>query len=93
LVWGATVVSDSPQFSSLVAQSAIQQYKGTALTIVTSIGFAITIVSIQLMQLVFQKANEALWILIVGPLLGLIALNNWKKSLPVKSRQYTIIER
>jgi MFS family permease len=93
LVWGTAVVSDSPQFSSLVAQSAMQQYKGTALTIVTSIGFAITIVSIQLMQMIFQKANEALWILVVGPLLGLIALNKWEKSLPAKNRQSTIIER
>jgi hypothetical protein len=71
----------------------MQQYKGTALTIVTSIGFAITIVSIQLMQMIFQKANEALWILVVGPLLGLIALNKWEKSLPAKNRQSTIIER
>ena len=93
LVWGTTVVSDSPQFSSLVAQSALQQYKGTALTIVTSIGFAITIASIQLMQLVFHKGNEALWVLAIGPLLGLMALRKWRKKLPAEGRQHLVTER
>jgi len=75
LLWGLTVTADSPQFSALVAKNADEQHKGTALTIVTSIGFAITIVSIQLLQEAFGHYNEkALWILAVGPLFGLIAL-------------------
>ncbi|MER3463784.1 MAG: MFS transporter [Chitinophagaceae bacterium] len=74
LVWGASVVSDSPQFSTLIAQSAIQKYKGTALTIVTSIGFFITIISIQLMKSLFDHSDKSLWLLALGPLLGLIAL-------------------
>lgn len=82
LIWGTTVVSDSPQFSSLVAQSALQQFKGTALTIVTSIGFAVTIASLQLTQLVFRKSNDALWLLAIGPLLGLLALRKGRKKLP-----------
>jgi predicted MFS family arabinose efflux permease len=80
LIWGATVVSDSPQFSTLVAQSAIQQYKGTALTIVTSIGFFITIISIQVMKAIFDYTNESLWLLAIGPLFGLLALRQYQTS-------------
>ena len=48
-VWGFFVVMDSPQFSSLVAKHADPKYLGSSLTIVNSIGFAITIVSIELL--------------------------------------------
>jgi len=82
LIWGFTVAADSPQFSTLVAQAAIPQYKGTALTIVTCIGFAITIVSIQLMQLAFTAGSKSLWLLAPGPMLGLAALAKRKKILP-----------
>ena len=82
-IWGTTVVSDSPQFSTLVAQSTIQQYKGTALTIVTSIGFFITIVSIQLLNSLINYGEKSLWILAPGPFFGLLALARWKnKTLP-----------
>jgi hypothetical protein len=41
---------DSPLLSTLVAQNAPAEIKGTTLTIVNSIGFAITIISIQLIS-------------------------------------------
>jgi len=82
LIWGFTVVSDSPQFSTLVAQSAPAANKGTALTIVTSIGFAITIVSIQFLKLIsLQLKQNSLLLLFAGPVIGLFFL---KKYLPVK---------
>jgi len=75
LLWGLTVAADSPQFSALVAASANDKYRGTALTIVTSIGFAITIFSIQWLKTLFASAHEpALWLLAPGPLFGLLAL-------------------
>lgn len=79
LVWGITVAADSPQFSTLVAKAAEDKNRGTALTVVTCIGFAITIVSIQWLKDLFaeQKA-AALWLLAPGPLFGLLALK-WKK--------------
>jgi MFS family permease len=77
LIWGITVIADSPQFSTLVAQTSIPEYKGTALTIVTSIGFAITIASIQFINYFFSFLNNAkpvFIILAVGPITGLIFL-------------------
>ncbi|TMI97515.1 MAG: MFS transporter [Bacteroidetes bacterium] len=77
LVWGISVIADSPQFSTLVAQTAIPEYKGTALTMVTSVGFAITIASVQLINYVFHtwtKANHVFVLLAPGPIIGLIFL-------------------
>ena len=77
LFWGFTVTADSPQFSALVAKAAANQHRGTALTIVTSIGFAITIVSILLLKDIFLVQKEkALWLLAPGPFLGLLALKS-----------------
>lgn len=70
MIWGMTVIADSPQFSSLVAQSAPRESTGTALTIVNSLGFAITIVSIQLLSHVNDPRFMFLY-LSPGPLLGL----------------------
>ena len=75
LFWGMMVVADSPQFSSLVAQNANEKVKGTALTIVTCIGFAITIFSIQILKtLVARYSVNAILLLALGPLFGLLAL-------------------
>ncbi len=76
ILWGVTVAADSPQFSSLVAQTAVPEYRGTALTIVTCIGFAITIVSIQLITLLgnWLKIDSLFVFLAPGPLIGLLFL-------------------
>lgn len=77
IIWGITVPADSPQFSALVAQTAIPEYKGTALTIVTSIGFAITIGSIQFVNYLFNNLadkDKVFLFLAPGPLFGLIFL-------------------
>lgn len=79
IVWGIAVIADSPQFSALVAQTAPPEYKGTALTFVTCVGFAITIVSIQLLNYIVNHSSpgttKLLFILLgAGPLFGLIFL-------------------
>ena len=79
MLWGFTVTADSPQFSALVAKNAEQRNKGTALTIVTSIGFAITIISIQIIKALLDVYKEwALWILAIGPIIGLLSFRKLK---------------
>ena len=74
--WGMVVVADSPLFSTLVAQNAPESSRGTSLTIVNCIGFAITIVSIQFINAISSRIDgQYLYtFLAVGPLLGLVAL-------------------
>jgi MFS family permease len=75
-IWSLAVIADSPLFSTLVAQNAPLESKGTALTIVNCIGFAITIISIQLVNALRTPGNEQYiyMLLAPGPVLGLIAL-------------------
>ena len=80
IFWGMVVVADSPLFSTLVAQNATAELKGTALTIVNCIGFSITIISIQLINVLleFTDSNSIYTILAIGPIFGLITLNREK---------------
>ena len=73
LLWGATVVGDSPQFSTLTAQNAPSQVVGSVLTFTNCIGFAISVVSIELFVRAAQAWPLALvlpW-LALGPIFGL----------------------
>jgi MFS family permease len=82
IFWGLMVIADSPMFSTLVAQNAPQESRGTALTIVNCIGFAITIVSIQLIKMLSAHidARYIYLLLAAGPILGLIALFKSKQN-------------
>lgn len=74
--WGVVVVGDSPQFSALNAAHAPRELVGSALTIGNCIGFAITIVSIQLLTSAMAWLPVAYLFLLLapGPALGLLAL-------------------
>lgn len=76
LFWGIVVVGDSPQFSALNAHYAPADQVGSALTIVNSIGFAISVVSIQLLNMAASAMpTHTLFLLLVpGPIFGLWAL-------------------
>ena len=76
VVWGVTVVGDSPQFSALNAQNAPKALVGSALTIANCIGFSITVVSIQLLNSLAGHVNAAFLYLplAIGPIFGLLAL-------------------
>ena len=76
LVWGMTVVGDSPQFSALTAANAPREAVGSVLTLVNSIGFAISALSIELFVRLTQAQPlpSLLPWLAIGPLLGLWAL-------------------
>jgi len=77
IIWGLFVIADSPLFSTMIAQNAVAEVKGSALTIVNCIGFSITIISIQLINFLSHSLNTNFiyMILAVGPVAGLIALN------------------
>ena len=76
IFWGLVVVADSPLFSTLVAKNAPEEARGTALTIVNSIGFAITIFSIQLLNFMASGIHPAYLYLFLapGPITGLLLL-------------------
>jgi MFS family permease len=76
LVWGLTIVADSAQFSAAVTELAPPDYVGTALSLQTSLGFLLTLVSTWLVP----RAAEA-WgwplafaFLAPGPFLGALAM-------------------
>lgn len=79
LIWGFVVIADSPLFSTLVAQSAPAEIKGSAITLVNCLGFAFTIVSLQLITFLTNtiSVNYVFVFLAVGPVLGLIS--NYRK--------------
>jgi MFS family permease len=78
LLWGITVAGDSPQFSALNAKYAPREYLGSALTIVNSIGFLLTIISIQFASwlLPLLSIEYLFWLLLPGPVIGLWALRS-----------------
>jgi MFS family permease len=83
LVWGVSVVGDSPQFSTMVTEVAEQAYVGTALTLQLAGGFAITVPTIWLIP-VLEDAVSWRWafaFLAIGPAFGVWAMLRLK-SLP-----------
>ena len=75
-VWGLTAAGDSPQFSTLTASNAPKHAVGSVLTLTNCIGFALSIVSIELFTSLAQQysLDSLLPWLGLGPLLGIIAI-------------------
>jgi len=82
LLWGATVVADSPHFSAMSAKACTPEIVGSALAFQNSIGFAITMLSIQLgTAWIGQWGASIAWLLLPGPIVGLIGLYPlWRKG-------------
>ena len=76
LLWGFAVVADSAQFSAAVSELADQRYVGTALQMQTSLGFLLTLVTLQLMpDLISRIGHEWAYLLLVpGPVFGIISM-------------------
>jgi len=75
-LWGFFVIADSAQFSALVTESVPPHAVGTALTIQTSLGFLLTMVSIQLVPPVVSVVGWrwAFPMLAIGPFFGIAAI-------------------
>ena len=81
IFWGFVVIADSPLFSTMVAQHAIKEAKGTAITFITCIGFSITIVSIELLNYLSLNFNSRyiFMMLALGPIVGLLGMIQQKQ--------------
>lgn len=82
LIWGMLVTADSPQFSTMVAQSTPSNYRGTALTMVNCLGFALTIFSIQFTEWLVPRlgVSVSLGLLSIGPMIGLFLFRFFQKK-------------
>ncbi|MGH7559817.1 MAG: MFS transporter [Gemmatimonadales bacterium] len=76
LVWGVAVIADSAQFSALVTEVAPAHAVGTALTLQTSLGFLLTLVTIQLVPPVVELVGWrwAFGMLAAGPVVGIACI-------------------
>ena len=76
ILWGITVIADSAQFSTAVTELSQPAYVGTALTIQTCVGFALTVASIWMIPVVVSRVGWrwAFAVLSVGPFLGVAAM-------------------
>jgi MFS family permease len=83
LLWGFLVTADSPQFSALVAQSVTPQHRGTALTLVNGLGFALTIISIQTTRFLSGFLDPPIYLgaLCLGPLAGVFLIKIFRKKI------------
>ncbi len=76
LVWGFAVVADSAQFSAAVSELGDPRYVGTALTLQTSLGFLLTLVTIQLVPALLDALGwaGAFALLAAGPAFGIVSM-------------------
>lgn len=90
VVWGASVIADSGVFSTALSESVDPNYVGTSLTAQTTIGYLITVITIQLVPL---TANLSSWqfaflILLPGPVIGAIAMHLRRHDQPEHRSQH-----
>jgi predicted MFS family arabinose efflux permease len=84
LVWGVAVIADSAQFSAMVTEFAPPHAVGTALTLQTSMGFALTAITIQAVPVAADAVGWrwAFALLALGPALGIAAIRPLARSRP-----------
>jgi MFS family permease len=86
LVWGFFIIADSAQFSVLVTESVPPHAVGTALTLQISIGFLLTIGTIQVIPPLVRFAGWpwAFALLAAGPLLGILSIRRLNWTAPIQ---------
>jgi MFS family permease len=87
LIWGFAVVADSAQFSAGVSELAPPERMGTVLTLQTSLGFLLTLVTIRLVP-TLERLLSWRWAfapLALGPVVGIWAMLRLRR-LPAAQR-------
>ncbi len=76
VVWGIAIVADSAQFSASIAELSDPSIVGTMLTVQTSVGFLLTMVTIHLIPYLVEILTwrYAFAFLAIGPALGVLAM-------------------
>ena len=76
MIWGASVVADSAQFSTALTELSDDDYRGTALAFQTGIGFLLTIAPIRFLPVMADSVGwgPAFAVLAIGPALGTAAM-------------------
>jgi hypothetical protein len=76
LIWGIAVVADSAQFSASVIELSDPEIVGTMLTVQTSVGFLLTILTIHLVPPLAEGVGWGLAfaMLAIGPAFGIVAM-------------------
>ena len=81
LLWGFAIVADSAQFSASVAELARPDRVGAMLTLQTSVGFALTLLTIHAMPALADLLGwrYAFAPLAIGPALGILAMQRLRR--------------
>lgn len=76
LLWGIAIIADSAQFSASVTELSDPSLTGTMLTVQTSMGFMLTLVTIHILPLIVDSFGwqYAFGFLAIGPYLGVWAM-------------------
>lgn len=76
IIWGLTIVPDSPQYSAMISELSNPAYIGTALAIQTTFGFALSNISIWLLPIIINLTGwtYGFMFLAVGPFLAIYSL-------------------
>ena len=82
VIWGLTVVPDSPQYSAMISELSNPAFIGTSLAIQTSIGFAITNITIWLLPIIVELIGWTFGFtfLVIGPIFGIMSLIKLRKE-------------
>jgi MFS family permease len=76
LIWGFFVIADSAQFSAALTELADSRYIGTALQVQTSIGFLLTLITLQITPILIESVGFK-WVfvlLVPGPVFGAVSM-------------------
>lgn len=76
IIWGMSVIPDSAQFSALIADYSPPDKAGSLMTLQTALGFALTILTVQLTPVVAAAIGWPLVfvLLSLGPLFGIVSM-------------------